>query len=57
MPRTKKQPEIDKSEVYAAMAMMISSVAIGRALSDDELTTDLLSSCRESVLKLLKLCQ
>lgn len=49
------KPEIDRSDVYAAMTMMIGSVAIGRALNDDKLMEELLEGTRKNVLKLLKL--
>ncbi|MEB8433069.1 TetR/AcrR family transcriptional regulator [Cocleimonas sp. KMM 6892] len=50
-----KKPEVSKEDIYAATAMMIGSVAIGRALNDESLTSDLLNSSRQSVFELLKL--
>lgn len=49
------KPTLDYSDVYAAVTMMIGSVAIGRALNDDALTEEMLESCRKNVLRLLKL--
>lgn len=44
-----------EQEIFATTAMMIGGVAIGRALNDDETTKDLLASCRDAALSLLKL--
>lgn len=44
-----------EQEIFATTAMMIGGVAIGRALNDDETTKDLLASCRDAALNLLKL--
>lgn len=44
-----------EQEIFATTAMMIGSVAIGRALNDDEMTKNLLASCRDAALNLLKL--
>jgi len=44
-----------EQEIFAITAMMIGGVAIGRALNDDETTRDLLASCRDAALNLLKL--
>ena len=44
-----------EQEILATTAMMIGGVAIGRALNDDKTTKDLLASCRDAALNLLKL--
>ena len=44
-----------EQEIFATTAMMIGGVAIGRALNDEEITKDLLASCRDAALNLLKL--
>jgi len=58
------QAQVDKNpdrvkpseqEILATTAMMIGSVAIGRALNDDATTKKLLDSCRDATLTLLKL--
>ena len=49
------QPAPSEQEILATTAMMIGGVAIGRALNDNAITKDLLSSCRDAALSLLKL--
>jgi AcrR family transcriptional regulator len=44
-----------EQEILATTAMMIGGVAIGRALNDEAATKDLLNSCRDAALDLLKL--
>lgn len=48
-------PAPSEQKILATTAMMIGGVAIGRALNDDDTTKDLLNSCREAALDLLKL--
>lgn len=44
-----------KEDILATTAMMIGGVAIGRALNDNVTTKELLNSCRQTAVKLLKL--
>ena len=43
-----------EQEIFATTAMMIGGVAIGRALNDETVTKELLASCRDAALNLLK---
>lgn len=44
----------NEEDIFAATAMMIGGVAIGRALNDSETTEQLLNSCRIKALELLE---
>ena len=50
-----ENPEIKEENVLATTAMMIGSVAIGRALNDKEMTRKLLGSARKASIELLGL--
>ena len=54
MQSNKGKPPTEE-EIFATTAMMIGGVAIGRALNDDKTTKELLASCRNAALNLLKL--
>jgi TetR/AcrR family transcriptional repressor of nem operon len=45
----------NEQEILATTAMMIGGVAIGRALNNNQLTSKLLSSCRQQAQEILKL--
>ncbi len=50
-----EQATPSEQEILATTAMMIGGVAIGRALNDNGMMKELLSSCRDEALNLLKL--
>ena len=50
-----KNSKRSEQDIFAATAMMIGGVAIGRALNDSNITEKLLESCREATLKILQL--
>ena len=51
----KDNSDVSEEDILATTAMMIGSVAIGRALNDDSMTSQLLDSSRAASLKLLGL--
>ena len=51
---TNSQSASDRNTILAATAMLIGAVAVARALDDQQLTDDLLKSCKHEVNKMLE---